>query len=76
MFGPVGTGLGAAAGAGVSDALGSLNARVATRVGQKMSNAQLAAQVLQDAKAKQAAQQNNLLNYYLYGLPAAATTNP
>jgi len=69
--------LGSSLGLGVSDAIGAANSRVAAKTGQTAASSQASAEAIQRWLAKQPkAQRQGLLDYYLYGLPAATATGP
>ena len=69
--------LGSSLGLGVSDAIGAANARVAARTGQTAADAGASAEAIKRWIAKQPkAQRQGLLDYYLYGLPAATANGP
>jgi hypothetical protein len=69
--------LGASIGSGVTDAIGAVNSRVAAKTGQTAADAGASAEAIKRWIAKQPkAQRQGLLDYYLYGLPAATATGP
>jgi hypothetical protein len=69
--------LGSSLGLGVSDAIGAANSRVVAKTGQTAADASATAGAIKRWIAKQPkAQQSKLLDYYLYGLPAATASGP
>jgi len=68
--------LGASIGSGVTDAIGAVNSRVAAKTGQTAADAGASAEAIKRWIAKQPKAQRRLLDYYLYGLPAATATGP
>lgn len=64
--------LGASIGSGVTDAIGAVNTRAFAKTGQTAASSQATADAIQRwLTTKPKAQRAGLLDYYLYGLPAA-----
>jgi hypothetical protein len=64
--------LGASLGAGVTDAIGAVNSRAIAKTGMTAADAKATSEAIQRwLKAQSPATRTGLLDYYLYGLPAA-----
>jgi hypothetical protein len=70
-FGPAGSAAGIALGGGLTDAIGSANARALGRIGATAADSKATAAAIEAWLAKQPKAERGLLSMYLYGLPSA-----